>query len=174
MKACGIVGLIIIAVVCFGLCYKWGDWKNWKLYYPTILFYIIATLTAHILMEKQQLWSVHVLFDSDMLADYFMSCILFPPVVILFLCNYPKQITKKIMYIFVFVFTFSLTEYIAGIQKAITYGNKWNFISAILLYIGTFIMLPLHHKKPLFAWLILFAMAVGAMFYFHIFLSDLK
>ena len=36
MKACEIVRLIIITVVYFGLCYKWGDWKNGKLlsYYP--------------------------------------------------------------------------------------------------------------------------------------------
>jgi len=24
--------------------WKWGDWKNWREYYPTILFFIIGDL----------------------------------------------------------------------------------------------------------------------------------
>jgi len=168
------MGLIIISMIFIGLCCKWGDWKNWRIYYPTIIFYIIVAITSHIITVNKPLWVIHNFFNIDILANYFISGFIAPSIIILFLYNYPNQKIKQIAHIIFFVFIPSLIEYIGYLRKTITYHNGWSFVWTVILYIGMFSMIRLHYKKPLLTWLIFFAMIVGGMFYFKISLSDLK
>jgi len=166
--------LIIISMICIGLCYKGGDWKNWRRYYPTIIFYVVVAITSHIITVNKPLWVIHNFFNIDILANYFMSFFIAPSIIILFLSNYPNQKIKQIVHIIFFVSIPSLIEYIGYLRKTITYHNGWSFGWTIILYIGMFSIIRLHYKKPILACLIFFAMVVGGMFYFNISLSDLK
>ena len=31
---------IVVTLIIVVIARKWGDWRNWKQYYPTILFFI--------------------------------------------------------------------------------------------------------------------------------------
>lgn len=168
------MALIVMSLVCIGLCYKWGKWKNWKIYYSTILFYIIGMLTAEIITDDKPLWLIKYSFWNNTLADYFIGYFIFPCIIILFLSNFPKHKIRQIAYIFIFVFVLSSVEYVAHIRKAISYHNGWTFVWSILLYIGMFPLLQLHYKKPLLAWLIFFTMVMIGSFYFKISLIALK
>ena len=166
--------LIIISILFAGLCYKFANWENWYIYYPTITFYIIVSLTSHIVTYNISLWSIPVLIGNDSLSEYYIVCFIFPSIILLFLSNYPKQPFKKIAYLFSFVFILSLIEYVSYLGKYIFYGHGWTIGWSILLYIGMFMMIRLHYKKPLFAWLLFFPIVVAGMLYFNISLNDLK
>lgn len=165
--------LIVIALICIALCYKWGDLKNWRLYYPTILFYIIGNAFEHIVTYKRKLWEVTT-FGIDTLADWFIEFIIYPFIIILFLSRYPRTITKRILFTGSFIFILSLVEYIGNKNGVIVYYDEWNIIWTIFLYFGMFILFLIHCKNEILAWIILFALMGLGMLYFDIPLSDLK
>ncbi|MCM3166091.1 hypothetical protein [Peribacillus frigoritolerans] len=41
---------------------KWGNWRRWKDYYPTILFFIIGDLLYSCLLYNHQLWAYQEIF----------------------------------------------------------------------------------------------------------------
>lgn len=170
---CKILTLAIMLIVFGVLCYKWGDWKNWKLYYPTILFYIIGNLTENIITNKKPLWLFYGLSPADRLADYMFGFLIFPCVIILFLSNYPKGKIKQIAFSSMFIFVMSFIELILYYCEELKYYHGWNVGWSVLLYIGVFPLLRIHYKNPLLAWLILFILIAGGMFYFKIPLMSL-
>lgn len=169
------MGLIILGLVSIYLCYKFGDWKNWRSYYPTMLFYIIADFSHILLTQKKSLWLINSgVFGSDTLSDYFISLIIAPCIIILFLSNYPKRIIKRVAYTFLYVIIMSSIEYVAHIRKAIVYYNGWVFGCTIIVYIAMFLLFPLHHKNPLWAWLILALLSAAVVYYFRIPIGNLR
>ncbi len=76
--------LVIIALIFILLSLKWGDWKNWRLYYPTILMYIIATLSSNLLTYKKELCIIRGSFWNDILANYFIACVIFPCIIVIY------------------------------------------------------------------------------------------
>jgi hypothetical protein len=174
MKESKIMALITIAIIFIFLCYKWGDWKNWKLYYSTIIYSFVGVLTENIIRDEKKLWVIHGSFWNDTTTDYFISCFIFPCIIILFLSNYPKGIIRQIRYLLVFQLCLSSLEYIAYINKGIFYYNGWSFIWSVFLYIGMFPLFRLHYKHPLLGWLVLFTLIGGGMFYFNIPLSNFE
>lgn len=165
--------LVILGLIHICLCLKWGDWKNWRLYYPTILFYIIVDFNHMLLLTEKELWVIHG-FCNDTIADYFISFIIAPCVIILFLSNYPKRIIKQVFYIGVYVFIYSAIDYIAYFYKTIAYHNGWNIKWTIMLYISAFILLRLHYKRPLWAWLVFLILTGVVVFFFKISLKSLS
>ena len=165
--------LAIMQIVFLGLCYKWSDWKNWKLYYPTMLFYIIGNLTEDIITCKKPLWLYYGSTSIDRLADYLFGFLIFPCVVILFLSRYPKGRMKQLAYLCAFIAVMSFVEIVLYSHGEIKYYNGWNLWWSILLYVGVFPLLRLHYKNPIWAWVILFALVAGGVFHFKIPLADL-
>lgn len=174
MKVCEGMALIIIAIILILLCYKWGDWKNWKLYYSTIIFSFAGVLTENIIRDEKKLWLIHGSFWSDTTADYFISCFIFPCIIIIFLSNYPKGIKRQIMYMLLFEISLSLIECITYINKGIFYYNGWSLMWSVFLYIGMFPLFRLHYKHPLLGWMVLFVLISGGLFYFNIPLSKFE
>lgn len=166
------MGVIILGIICIYLCFKLGDWKNWKLYYPTILYYIIGDLTSNILTYNKPLWLLRGFFWKHTFTDYFVAFVIFPCIIILFLSNYPKQ--KKVIYIAFNVFILSSLEYIANVTGRVVYYNGWNYFYTILFYSGMFPLLRLHFKKPILAWLISMVLAFFVAFIFKIPLKAIR
>ncbi|MDP4090545.1 MAG: CBO0543 family protein [Bacillota bacterium] len=167
------MALIIMGLTLIFLCLKKGDLKNWRVYYPTILFYIVVDFSNVLLTSNKDLWEING-FWNDTLADMFISFAIAPFVVILFLSNYPKKVTKQIGYILLYAAVFSIIEYIAGVLKGIVYYNGWNYGWSIMLYITAFILFGLHHKNPLWAWLLLLILTGAVLLFFKISLLNLK
>ena len=166
--------LILIGVIFIGACHKWGDWRNWELYYSTIIFYILAVFLCEVLMEDKPLWLIKGSFWQDFTANCFLAGVIFPCIIIMFLTNYPKNIIKQICYILSIVMGLSLIEYVTYIRKGIFFYNGWNIGWSILLYMGMLPLLRIHFKKPLLAWLILVVLVISGIFYFKINISGLR
>jgi hypothetical protein len=167
-----IMVLIIMSLLSVFLCYKWGEWKNWKLYYPTILFYVVADFNHMLLTYNKELWSIKA-FWNDTLADYIISLVIAPAIIILFLTHYPKRILKQVGYILLYVAVFTFIEYAAYVSGGITYDNGWNLAWTFFLYISAFVLLRLHYKRPLLAWLLFIVSVVVVKLCFDISLKSL-
>lgn len=165
---------ILVAILFIYLCFKWGDWKHWQYYYPTILYYIIGDLSSNILTYSKPLWLYGGSFWNHTFANYFMAFALFPSVIILFLSNLPNNTIRQIWYIVSWIFTMSVLEFIGYIGGGIYFHNGWNIGWSILFYTIMFPMLLLHYKKPIFSWTISIALAFSVMAIFDIPLSGLK
>jgi len=50
--------MLIFVLLLFSIliAWKWGDWQNWTLYYPTILYMILGDLAYIILSRDKLLW----------------------------------------------------------------------------------------------------------------------
>ena len=163
------LALVILGIISIGACYKWGDWKHWKLYYSTLLFYNIGALTENIITSNKSLWLFYGSYSIDRLADYIFGFLIFPCIIIIYLSGFPKGILKQILFMLAFILFMSLVELILYYTRELRYYNGWNIGWSILLYTGVFPLLKLHYRKPLLAMLLLVILTVGGSLYFGIF-----
>ena len=162
------MALLLMGIIFGGACYKWGDWKHWKLYYPTLLFYMVGALTENIITAKKVLWLFYGSYPIDRLSDYIFGLLIFPSIEILFLSRYPKGFMRQLVYMLSFIGLMSLVELILYSTHLLVYYNGWTYGWSVLLYIGVFPLLRLHFKKPIVALVVLFALAIGGFIYFKL------
>lgn len=164
----GSILLQIIQPILFTIAaFIWGDRKNWKRYYPTILFIICMDFFSSILMYNYPLWKYEksLLLPNHTLTDFLIAFFMYPAVVLIFLANYPKRKIAQIGWILFWIIIFSLTEYIAIITGIGSYHNGWNFMWSVLFNCCIFPTLRIHYKRPLLAWLI--GIPIGAFILMH-------
>ncbi|WP_442872800.1 CBO0543 family protein [Caproicibacter sp. BJN0012] len=157
-----------MAIIAVYLCYKKGDWKHWKLYYPTILYYIIISINVSIITDEKPLWLFYGSSPIDRGCNYVLEFIVFPCIIILFLSNFPEQHLKQVFYLSSYILILSFCEMMFCITKEIVYYNGWNIWLSVILYIMTFPLLILHDRNPLAAWFISFLLIYGMITYFKI------
>lgn len=150
-------------IILFGFsifsAWRWGDWKNWGKYYPTILFFILNSMLYNLLYFNNPLWRfeplapLDTIFFNNTLVSLAVSLIVFPSMALIFLGTYPdKKKTAQLAYIALWVIISSLIELMAVVFGGITYHNGWNFILSVLFNIIMFTFIRLHYLKPLAAW----------------------
>lgn len=162
------ISLIILIIISILLCLNYGDWKNWISYYPTILYLIIGDLTCEILTYRNPLWSYNIKPLNHVSVDLLVILFIYPCTVILFLSYYPKLIKKQMIYILLWVFVYSVVEYISTFLGGFSYSNGWTLGWSILFNCIVFPLLYLHYKRPLWVWPISMALAFIILFIFKI------
>lgn len=101
---------------------RWGDLRNWRKYYPTVLFMIIFNLLYQVLGSQHPLWLFEKSwpFPNHTISSLVVTFTVFPATVLLYLSHFPAT----------------------RLFKAVSYILLWNVV--YLLY--------LHDRKPLWAW----------------------
>jgi len=145
---------IFLAIVSIVISYKFGDWRNWKNYYPTILFFILSNVACTLLTYNHTLWSYETKILSHTFCDLFVCITVYPSIVMLFIPKFPKKITKIITHISFYVAIFTIAELIGMKFGYFTHHNGWNIWFSIIFNYILFPLLYLHYKKPLYAWII--------------------
>jgi len=133
-------------------CFKWGAWKRWREFYPTILYMIIANLTYAVIFFEHRLW-IFVSFMGDSMICLVMKFLIYPSAVILFLTHYPRGAFRQLLYITFWAAANTLLEYVAYAFGGIYYDHGWNLLWSFVLLEIAFALVRLHHKRPLLAWL---------------------
>lgn len=159
---------IAVFFILIFVCYKFSDWKNWKLYYPTILYFIIGDLTFHVLSDPKWLWAYQAWPFTIHFTWLYVVTSIYPCLIILYLTYIPKKVKFIVLYMILCVVTFTLCEYIITLLGVFHYYNGWNLKLSALFDCIMFPMIYLHYKKPLLAWPISAAFAMGFMFLFKI------
>lgn len=145
-------------------CWKWGDWKNWRAYYPTILYVISIDLLTNFLTADYPLWEFNYKIISHTLSDIFITFTVLPTTVILYLTHFPKKIGKQAIYTFSWVILYSLIEIWAVRLGLFAYDNGWNIWWSMGFNFVMFFMIKLHFERPLLAWPVSAAL-MTAVFY---------
>lgn len=85
----------LLTIIVLAITWKWGDWKHWKKYYPTILFWALGNFIYLYLTSHKPLWEFTTIIPTP-LAEILMSLVIFPCVCLLFLPYFPnKSIVEK-------------------------------------------------------------------------------
>ncbi|RCX18396.1 hypothetical protein DFR58_105160 [Anaerobacterium chartisolvens] len=162
--------VVLISVFC---CFIWGDWKNWRMYYPTILYFIIWDMIYNFIFFNHTLWMYSGLVNHTF-STLLIAFTVFPCTTMVYLPHIPKKLWQQVAYIFFWVFLYSVIEFISYLMKTFEYDNNWNIWWSAGFNTVMFLMLWLHHKKPLIVWPISVALFSLAMYIFKIPFDKIK
>ena len=164
---------ITLTVLYAAACYKWGAWRKWREYYPTILYAIIGDIGYNFVFHDHTLWLYDSFFNHTTM-DVIATFLMFPSIVILFLTHWPSTWFKQALYVLAWSAANTLFEYIGVLAGTFKYDHGWGIPWSFALLVGAFIMLRLHHKKPLLAWPISFALGLVTALVFALPFEALK
>ncbi|HBW38930.1 CBO0543 family protein [Desulfosporosinus sp. BICA1-9] len=158
----------LLTIIVLAITFQWGDWRHWKQYYPTILFWGLGNFIYLHLTKDKPLWKFNTIIPTS-LADVLMTLVIFPCVAFLFFPYFPKRCNiKKLLYICIWVFIFSWIEWWALEIGHFAYFNGWKLTYSVIFNLGMFTLLQIHYKDPRWAWLISLVSGSFIMIYFKI------
>lgn len=153
-------GMYLVAIVMFSIfaAWKWGDWRNWREYLPTIQFFIIGDLLYNLFTWDYPLWSYPhppSIFRNHLITNLFIMFTIYPSAMLIFLYRYPMRRFKQFIYILLWIGIWILFEiYMHFISKLCEYTHGWTFAWSIFFIIIMNLMFILHHKNPKWAYLL--------------------
>ena len=129
--------------------WKWGDWRNWKKYYPTILYVILFDLLYFGLTMDFPLWR----YDHSVLrytySDFVIAFIMFPATMLLYLPYQPQEKYKQAGFLLLWVLIYASIELLQSNIRGMLYYNGWKYGYSVLFDVLFFTMARLHFKYPL-------------------------
>ncbi|WP_204498216.1 CBO0543 family protein [Aquibacillus albus] len=144
---------IVIAIWVIVASIRWGDWKRWEQYYPTMLYIISAGLVYEFFAQTQfHLWKM----NGEWLLNHSIATLLHifiinPLATFIFLSNYPDPLPKQLFHITKWVIIFLIVEW-AGLHfDYITHSNGWSLGWSALFLFKMFPILRLHFTHKLWA-----------------------
>jgi hypothetical protein len=153
----------------------WGDWRNWKKYYPTVLFFIIGDLLYNFLLYDKSMWIFHdVILPNHTMVTLLAMVISYTVTVLLYLGRFPRGWKKRSLWFLLWSGIYLLIEYVNSKLGFITYHNGWNMWWSVLFTGIIFLILPIHHKKPPLAWLLSIVIILSLLSTFGVKISDMK
>jgi hypothetical protein len=156
------------AAICVIVCWKTGIWRNWKEYYPTILYFFIGSLTYGFLFSQKPLWAFNIFFYHYPFMEISLTAILYSGTVILFLSYFPNNRRMQIPYLLLCAAIYTVTEGFSFLIGDFIYFNGWNLFYSALFNLAMFPLLWLHSKKPLLIWPISTILAFAVIWLFQI------
>jgi hypothetical protein len=160
---------IFLAIFVIWATYRWGDWRNWQKYHPTMMYFALGNLLYNFLCANHMLWTLapDVLSNAG-LTEMVYTFIIFPASALLFLTNYPQGRKKVFFHYVQWVLIYGSGEYIFYLFGRIYYQYSWSFAWSIAFNIIMFPMLKLFSVKPLIAYILSALLTVFWMKMFHI------
>lgn len=135
--------------------FRWGDWRNFNKYQSTILYFIFFDLLYYYITYDHRLWSLSptppLKYEIVCLAGEF---IVFACTILIFIGRYPVDSFISVRWTALWVFIYTLNEWILLKTGTMVYTNGWTLFHSFLFSIMMFIFLRLYFKKPLLTLLI--------------------
>lgn len=136
--------------------WKWGDWQNWRKYYPSMLFVMVVNLSASYITYHYPLWIFNddFLVSTEMTVEFLNTYVNLPATALVYLTKFPADgLGKKLSYISCWVLLYGLLELIDNkIIGGISYANGWAWPYSVLFDLAMFLIIWTHHVKPLWGW----------------------
>lgn len=152
---------IILYIAFIVAACKWGDWKNWKKYYPTYLFWIGGDFFYNALLHNHRPWYfTKGIIGENFLHGHLIICIFimlfsYTSTLLIYLGRFPEQRMKQCFWILLWVFIFSSIEFVSHTYfHLIVYQYGWNIYWSMLFNLVMFTVLKIHFNKPWLAWII--------------------
>ncbi|MDP4552924.1 CBO0543 family protein [Alkalihalobacillus macyae] len=154
------MNLILITLLLLVSLRK-GDWKNWELYYPTMLYVSLSSFVYEFISHSHfHLWELQEDHLFNLMNVHFVhNLIINPLVAFLYLSNYPRSLFKKFYYTVIWIIMFGLIEWLGKWMEVITYHNDWSIGWSLFFLTIMFPMILLHHTHKLVAIILSFIFA---------------
>ncbi|MEH7014505.1 CBO0543 family protein [Neobacillus niacini] len=155
---------------------KFGD-RDWRKYYPSMLFAALGNALYEVLCYKYQLWTMEpngVVYS--IIPMLLLILVGMPLSTWVFLSKYPYKLSiyKKGTYISFFIFVFIVLEYVSVRLGAISYQNGWNLGWSFLFVIVMFIVIRVHFSRPILALIISIPFSLILCMIFEVTLEKMK
>lgn len=162
-------GLFLVAAII------WGDWRNWRSFHSTILFFWFGDLLYNFLCYDYKMWEYkESMFAMNFLQNHTIISLLimfvaYPSSVLIFLGRFPKGKIKMVLWILLWISLFSIIEYInLRYLDLIIHHNGWSIGWSVFFNAIIFPMLVLHYKHPIVALLISIPIVFFFVIYFNV------
>ncbi|WP_354670028.1 CBO0543 family protein [Paenibacillus sp. BSR1-1] len=140
--------------------YKWGDWKNWRKYYPTFLFWIGGDFFYNALLRNHRFWNFTKgiigddILHGHLIISLFVMFFSYTSTLLIYLGRFPHQRLKQLFWILLWVLIYTFIEISSNKLNSIEYHYGWNIYWSLLFNIIMFTVLKIHVSKPWLAWII--------------------
>ena len=144
------IATTILTIFC---AWKWGDWKNWQKYYPTMLFITMSDLLYNYLYYGHWLWKYRSMFiQKNTIPTLLATFIILPISGLIFLSNFPGTWKGLFARITKFVIIYMSFELVFDLLGIIIHERGWNLWWSLSWNIVMYSIWALHYKKPLLAY----------------------
>lgn len=167
---------VVLVILFMVVTWRFGDWRNWRRYHPTILFFVMSALLYNVLLYNHPMWEYNGdgIIPNHTLSALSLSFIVFPCTVLLYIPHFPKSMWLRTAYVLMWGAIYSLIEWFMLKSGLIEYHNGWTYIASALFDFGIFVMLLVHHKKPLWAYGISLVAVVLLMWLYQVPTQSMK
>ncbi|MBP3953057.1 CBO0543 family protein [Bacillus suaedae] len=160
---------IFTAIISIIAVFIWGDWRNWKTYHSTILFFALGNLLYNFLTANHILWRLQGnVVPNHSLTEMLYTFVIFPATAILFLGNYPNGILKQLLHTLQWIAIYGIWEFVYTKTGHIEYQHGWSLSWSIFVLFIMFPLLRLHVNRPLLAYLLYAVASVFLLWWFEI------
>ena len=160
---------LLTAIISIIAVFIWGDWRNWKKYHTTLLFFALGNLTYNFLTANYFLWRLNADFLSNhTLTELVYTFVVFPATGLLFLDNYPEGIKKQILHTLQWIFIYAAWEYLFNLTGDIEYQYGWTFWWSVAVLFVMFPILRLHVNHPLLSYVLFGVASVFLLLWFDV------
>ncbi|MBT2736576.1 hypothetical protein [Bacillus sp. ISL-7] len=171
----------IFAIIYVYIGWKFGKWKEFNRYYPTLLYLIIGDLLSQYLLFNHTMWMFHpygkideLLFNNHTLIALTKMVIQYPVTIAIFLGRMTSSKKQQLFSIVLWSGIYSVNTLIAYFFGVITLHNGWNCWWDCAFNVMLFSMLFIHYKKPILAWILTVSIILGLWWIFDVPFSVLK
>ncbi|GAE94323.1 hypothetical protein JCM21714_3470 [Gracilibacillus boraciitolerans JCM 21714] len=139
-------------------------------------FMIGGDFLYNFLLYNKSMWLFHDTFlPNHTIITILEMVVTYSVTVLIYLGGkFPEGWKKRTVWFLFWSAIFLFIEYINFEFGFITYHNGWNYWWSVFFTVVIFIILPIHHKKPLLAWLFSLIFILSLLTVFDVKISDLK
>jgi len=78
---------------------RWGDWRNWQRYYPTILFFIVGDFLYNFLLYNKTMWLFHdVILPNHTTITLLSMAVSYTATVLIYLGRFPDGWLQRLLW----------------------------------------------------------------------------
>jgi hypothetical protein len=145
-----------------------ADLKNWRDYYPTILFFIAGDLLYQFITYDYPLWEYGGIPNSPILTPIILMFTAYPATTLIYLKYATKGWKPFLFHYFLWIILYAIVEYILVSLKLIRYDNHWTMGWSIYVDFLLFLILRIHYSHPFLGWLLYFIVCFQMIKVFNI------
>jgi hypothetical protein len=169
--------LLLVIVVWIIFAYKFVDWSQWRKQYSTILFFIVVNLTYNLLYYNHTLWAfrgITMEWLNHSIINMAFTFFICPVGLIIYLQRFPETRKYQLIYISVWITFYTVIEALFAHKGMYVYDNGWNSWLNIIVNTVLFVVLYIHYKHPVRAFIVSIPIAIIFYLFFPFPLDSLK
>lgn len=160
---------IALDVLFILAAWRWGDWRNWRKYHATILYFLLGDVFYMALTRNHPLWQHQPWPPIPSYIGVELCCLAcFASTALIYLGLFPNGVGKSIARIGCWIAVYSSIEAFYVLCGAMKHFNGWTMLDSVLFNLMMFPMLLLHYCRPLLAYVISIPIALAIAIIFQV------